>query len=94
MSSSCIKKLEAEAQGRYRANTSFAFMSGPRNLLPVTAAYICGYLVEGVCIYTREQFKCYKIGDAYPMHLKFFKAVKRRHGSDGIVLVAATVDAS
>ncbi|KAL1482351.1 hypothetical protein MTO96_033859 [Rhipicephalus appendiculatus] len=115
MSSSYFKKLEAEAQGRYRAKLSFGgdelpdpfdddavrfgFTSGPRNLPPVTAADIYVYLVEGVCFYTREQFKCHKIGDAYNMflsgkikQLKSFKTGKR--GGDGVVLVAATVEAS
>ena len=117
MSSSYFKNLETEAQGRYRAKLSFGgdelpdpfdddvvrfgFTSGPRNLPPVTAADIYVYLVEGVCFYTREQFKCHKIGDAYNMflsgkvkQLKSFKAGKRGDSGDGVVLVAATVEAS
>ncbi|KAH9360161.1 hypothetical protein HPB48_011458 [Haemaphysalis longicornis] len=43
----------------------FIFSTGVRNLPPVTAADTCMYLVEGVCFYTKEQFKCYKISDAY-----------------------------
>ncbi|KAH7955392.1 hypothetical protein HPB52_000814 [Rhipicephalus sanguineus] len=112
-----FKKLEAEAQRRYRAKLSFGgdelpdpfdddvvrfgFSSGPRNLPPVTAADIYVCLVEGVCFYTREQFKCHKIGDAYNMflsgevkQLKSFKAGKRGDDGDGVVLVAATVEAS
>ncbi|KAH9367542.1 hypothetical protein HPB48_001634 [Haemaphysalis longicornis] len=81
MSSSYFHQLDAEARSRYRAKlffgneerpdplhddvVRFAFTSGPKNLPPVTAGDIYVYLVEGVCFYTKEQFKCHKSGDAY-----------------------------
>ncbi|KAH7931603.1 hypothetical protein HPB51_029794 [Rhipicephalus microplus] len=67
----------------------------------VSAADIYAYLIEGVCFYTREQFKYRKMGEAYSMfisgkvkQLKSFKAAKRGDDGDGVVLVAATVEAS
>ncbi|XP_077495023.1 uncharacterized protein LOC144106157 isoform X1 [Amblyomma americanum] len=114
MSSDYFKKLDTEAQVRYRAKLSFrgeelpdaldddvvrfAFTSGPRNLPPVTVADIYLYLVEGVCFYTNEQFKSYKLEDAYNAFIcgkvKQVKSFKAGAHGDGVVVIAATVEAS
>lgn len=76
----------------------FAFTSGPKNLPLVTAEDIYIYLVEGVRFYTREQFKCHKSGDAYNMFMsgkvKELNSFKAGKCGEGVVLVAATVEAS
>lgn len=50
------------------------------------------------CFYTREQFKCYKSGDAYNMlmscKVKQLKSFKAGKCGVGVVLVAATVEGS
>ncbi|XP_040071122.2 uncharacterized protein LOC115313676 [Ixodes scapularis] len=114
MSSDYFKGLDIEAQNRYREKLSFrgqelpdpldgdlvrfSFSSDSRNFPPVTAADIFMYLVEGVCFYTKEQFKSHKMGEAYNAfvsgkvkRLVSFKAGKR---GEGIVVIAATVEAS
>ncbi|KAM7284517.1 phosphatidylinositol phosphatase PTPRQ [Ixodes scapularis] len=114
MSSDYFKGLDIEAQNRYREKLSFrgqelpdpldgglvrfSFSSDSRNFPPVTAADILMYLVEGVCFYTKEQFKSHKMGEAYNAfvsgkvkRLVSFKAGKR---GEGIVVIAATVEAS
>ncbi|KAL1479583.1 hypothetical protein MTO96_051739 [Rhipicephalus appendiculatus] len=55
-------------------------------------------MVEGVCFYTKEQFKSYKLADAYNVfvsgkvrQLVSFKAGDR---GDGIIILAAKVEAS
>ncbi|KAL1439651.1 hypothetical protein MTO96_031905 [Rhipicephalus appendiculatus] len=81
MSSEYFKQLDAEARQRYRQKlmfeghelpdplgadvVRFSFSSGCKNILPVSAADIFVYLVEGVCFYTKEQFKKFKLSDAY-----------------------------
>ncbi|CAN7978347.1 unnamed protein product [Ixodes persulcatus] len=114
MSSNYFKRLDIEAQNRYREKLSFrgqelpdpldgdlvrfSFSSDSRNFPPITAADVFMYLVEGVCFYTKEQFKIHKMGEAYNAfvsgkvkRLVSFKAGKR---GEGIVVIAANVEAS
>lgn len=114
MSSDYMKGLDDAARERYKQKlqwrgqelpdpldrevVQFSFSTGAKNLPPVTAADIFMYLVEGVCFYTKEQFKCYKISDAYNVfvsgkvrQLVSFKVGER---GDGIVILAAKVEAS
>ncbi|KAH7935874.1 hypothetical protein HPB52_014443 [Rhipicephalus sanguineus] len=98
MSSNYFKKLEAEAQRRYRAKLSFGGDELPD---PFDDDVVRFGFSSGLEICPPEQFKCHKIGDAYNMflsgkvkQLKSFKAGKRGNDGDGVVLVAATVEAS
>lgn len=81
MCSECLKGLDYVGRRRYKGKLQwrgeelpdplargvvrFSFSTGAENLPPVTAADIFVYLVEGVCFYTKDQFKCYKISDVY-----------------------------
>ncbi|KAH7940880.1 hypothetical protein HPB49_007399 [Dermacentor silvarum] len=76
----------------------FSVSASPRTFPPVTAADIFVYLVEGVCFYTKEQFKNHKLSDAYNAFLSgkvkrvmSFKAGKR---GLGVVILTASVEAS
>ncbi|CAN7999978.1 unnamed protein product [Ixodes hexagonus] len=76
----------------------FSFSSDSRNFSTITTADIFMYLVERVCFYTKEQFKSHKMGVAYNAivsgkvrRLVSLKAGKR---GEGIVVIAATVEAS
>lgn len=114
MSSEYFKQLNAEACQRYQQKlmfegqelpdpldadvVRFSFSSGCKNIPPVFAVNISVYLVEGVCFYTKEQFKNFKLSDAYNSfingkvkHVSYFKAGK---GSEGVVLIVASVEAS
>lgn len=106
MTSEYFKGLETSAQHRYQDKlpfegqqlpdplddyvVQFTFSSGPRNFPPVTAADIFMYSVEGVCFYSKEQFKNHKLSDAYNSFLSgkvkrvmSFKAGKRGVGVCG-----------
>lgn len=76
----------------------FSFSSGSKNLPSVTTPDIFFYLVEGVCFYTREQFKNYRITDAYNAFVsgKVKRLVSFKAGKcgEGVVVIAATVEAS
>ncbi|XP_037571412.2 uncharacterized protein LOC119445594 [Dermacentor silvarum] len=114
MSSEYFRGLDNSAQQRYQDKLSFegqqlpdpldddvvqfSFSASPRNFPPVTAADIFMYLVEGVCFYTKEQFKNHKLSDAYNAFLSgkvkrvmSFKAGKR---GVGVVILTASVEAS
>ncbi|KAH7965428.1 hypothetical protein HPB49_007598 [Dermacentor silvarum] len=76
----------------------FSFSSGCKNIPPVSAADIFVYLVEGVCFYTKVQFKNFKLSDAYNSfvngkvkRVSSFKAGKR---GEGVVRIVASVEAS
>ncbi|KAL1415127.1 hypothetical protein MTO96_006918 [Rhipicephalus appendiculatus] len=111
MSSEHFKQLDAEARQRYRQKlmfesqelpdpldadvVRFSVSSGCKNIPPVSAAGIFVYLVEGVCFYTKEQFRSFKLSDAYNSfvdgkvkRVSSFKAGKR---GEGVVLIVASV---
>ncbi|CAN7995345.1 unnamed protein product [Ixodes pacificus] len=56
------------------------------------------YLVEVVCFYTKEQFKSHKMGEAYNAFVsgkvKRLLSLKAGKRGEGIVVIAATVEAS
>ncbi|XP_029829749.2 uncharacterized protein LOC115314804 [Ixodes scapularis] len=85
MSSSYFRKLEEPARNRYREKLTFAGEELPdpldadvrKNVFSTDARHwprleigdIYVYLVEGICFYTREQFKSYKLEDGYNLFL-------------------------
>ncbi|KAH7972183.1 hypothetical protein HPB52_008936 [Rhipicephalus sanguineus] len=114
MSSEYFKQLDAEARQRYRQKlmfegqelpdpldadvVRFSFSSGCKNIPPVSAADIFVYLVEGVCFYTKEQFKNFKLSDAYNSFVngkvKRVSSFKAGKFGEGVVLIVASVEAS
>ncbi|KAG0420452.1 hypothetical protein HPB47_003484 [Ixodes persulcatus] len=84
MSSSYFRKFEEPARNRYREKLTIAGLELPDPLdadrknvfstyarqwprLEVSDIYV--YLVEGICFYTREQFKSYKLEDGCNLFL-------------------------
>lgn len=114
MSSDYFKALSNEAKDRYRQKLTFrggelpdpldddvvrfSFSSGSKILPPVSTTDIFIYLVEGVCFYTKEQFKNYRITDAYNSFLsgkvKQLASFKVCEHGESVVIIAATVEAS
>lgn len=70
----------------------FSYRRGQKNLPSVTVTDVFLHLVEGVCFYTKEQFKNYKMSDAYNAFLsgKVKQVVSFKAGSrsEGVVVVA------
>lgn len=114
MSSEYFKQLDAEARQRYRQKLTFegqelpdpldadvvqfSFSSGCKNIPLVSAADIFVYLVEGVRFYTKEQFKNFKLSDAYNLFVngkvKRVSSFKAGKCGRGVVLIVASVEAS
>ncbi|CAN7943128.1 unnamed protein product [Ixodes pacificus] len=85
MSSSYFRKLEEPARNRYREKLTIAgeelpdpldadvrknvFSTDARQWPRLEIGDIYVYLVEGICFYTREQFKSYKLEDSYNLFL-------------------------
>ncbi|CAN7999207.1 unnamed protein product [Ixodes pacificus] len=85
MSSSYFRKLEEPARNRYREKLTIAgeelpdpldadvrknvFSTDARQWPRLEIGDIYVYLVEGICFYTREQFKSYKLEDGYNLFL-------------------------
>ncbi|KAL1477923.1 hypothetical protein MTO96_035358 [Rhipicephalus appendiculatus] len=73
----------------------FSFSSGCKNIPPVSAADIFVYLVESVGFYTKEQFKNFRLSDAYNWFvdgkMKRVSCSKAGKRGEGVVLIVASV---